>query len=96
MPLCGLYDGGDSCEVRGERRYKDGWRCPRHTPAALAGRPEPPTPDPGRTAAALRERRLPPVGVREYGRASDTPRLQADGRTPLPPVESKTKGDRKQ
>lgn len=30
MPLCGLYDGGDVCGVRGERRFMDGWRCPRH------------------------------------------------------------------
>lgn len=96
MPLCGLYDGGDSCDVRGERRYKDGWRCPRHTPARLAGRPEPPTPDPTRTATALLQREdWPPKRTREYGHATDTPRLMADGVTPMPPKETKSKGDRK-
>lgn len=95
MPLCGLYDGGDSCEVRGERRYIVGWRCPRHTPAALAGHPEPPTPDPALTAAGLQHREdWPPKRDRTYGRASDTPRLQADGRTPMPPLETKPKGKR--
>lgn len=72
MPLCGLYDGGDSCDVRGERRYKDGWRCPRHTPAALAGHPEPPTPDPCLTAAALMLREdWPPKRTRVYGPPSN-------------------------
>lgn len=96
MPLCGLYDGGDSCDVRGERRYKDGWRCPRHTPARLAGRPEPPTPDPEWTAVGLLNRPdWPPKRTREYGHATDTPRLMADGVTPMPPKETKPKGDRK-
>ena len=26
------------------RQYLPGYRCPNHTPARLAGRPEPPTP----------------------------------------------------
>lgn len=44
---CGTRDG--------VRAYLNGPCCPRHTPAALAGHPEP-TPDPTRTLAALRER----------------------------------------
>ncbi|MEW2573622.1 hypothetical protein [Streptomyces sp. NPDC047070] len=31
------------CLIPGARRYIQGFRCPLHTPAALAGRPEPGT-----------------------------------------------------
>ncbi|MFC9429302.1 hypothetical protein [Streptomyces sp. NPDC056987] len=37
--------------VVGVRRYRTGLRCPLHTPAALADRPEPPS-GPGWPAAA--------------------------------------------
>jgi hypothetical protein len=37
----------------GVRRYLPGPRCPLHTPAALAGRPEV-TPDPARTIEGMR------------------------------------------
>ncbi|MFI0739321.1 hypothetical protein ACH4PU_14710 [Streptomyces sp. NPDC021100] len=39
-------DAGRYCNAPGARRYLTGYRCPLHTPAALAGRAEP---DPGRT-----------------------------------------------
>lgn len=92
MPLCGLYEGGDNCGALSERRYMNGWRCPRHSPAALAGRTET-TPDPARGAAALRTREdWPPRRSREYGTArTDPPRLRGDGVTPWP-VETKPKG----
>lgn len=73
MPLCGLYEGGDHCGALGERRYMNGWRCPRHTPAALAGRTET-TPDPAYGAAALRVREdWTPKRDREYGTATTDP-----------------------
>jgi hypothetical protein len=45
-PRCGHWHG-DRCrwchsEI-GVRSYASGHRCPLHTPAAVAGRPEPPT-----------------------------------------------------
>ncbi|WP_282792962.1 hypothetical protein [Streptomyces sp. CC224B] len=36
---------------RSVRHYLTGWRCPAHTPAALAGHPEPP-PGPGMPTGA--------------------------------------------
>lgn len=41
---CAHWSGGAGryCNASGARRYVIGWRCPRHTPAALAGRDEPP------------------------------------------------------
>jgi hypothetical protein len=33
--------GFGACDRTDTRPYTDGWRCPDHTPAALAGRPEP-------------------------------------------------------
>lgn len=38
-----------ACDMPGQHRgrirlYPAGWRCPRHTPAALAGKPEAPEP----------------------------------------------------
>lgn len=87
MPLCAYMEGGDHCPASGERRFMNDWRCPRHTP---------PAPDPAMGAAALRARAdWPPSRDKTYGRASDTPRLQADGVTPMPPVETKPKGTRK-
>lgn len=45
---CQHWDGPRRryCLAPGARRYITGHRCPRHTPAALAGRPEPGTPPP--------------------------------------------------
>lgn len=85
MGLCGHYDGGDLCGARSEKRYLPGWRCPNHTPCALAGKPEV-VPDPARTVEALSSRRLVDRG-RVYGvpGTTDSPRLQADGATALPP-----------
>lgn len=40
--MCGHYTSGASCgSVIGVRHYLPGWRCPSHTPAAVAGQPEP-------------------------------------------------------
>lgn len=39
--------------TEGVRQYMNGPACPRCTPAALAGHPEPPAPDPANTAAGL-------------------------------------------
>lgn len=69
---CGYFEGGDTCGVLGERRYLQGWRCPRHTPAKVAGRTEA-TPDPASTAEALRPRPLRTPDQSRYGRATDTP-----------------------
>ncbi|MFD9124916.1 hypothetical protein [Kitasatospora sp. NPDC059571] len=46
---CG--SGRELCGARA-RLYPAGWRCPRHTPAAQAGRPEP-EPGPGYTPQRL-------------------------------------------
>ncbi|GAA4706268.1 hypothetical protein [Streptomyces youssoufiensis] len=51
---CTHWDGaaGRHCGARASvRPYLTGFRCPAHTPAALAGRPEP-QPGPGWPAAA--------------------------------------------
>lgn len=45
------------CGATTRRRFLQGWRCPAHTPAAEAGRPEI-TPDPTRTVDGLRRRAL--------------------------------------
>lgn len=42
------------CRIPGARRYLIGHRCPLHTPAALAGRPEPGTPAPTTPAEECR------------------------------------------
>lgn len=41
---CGHWNGADStrCGATPTRHYLPGHRCPVHTPAALAGQPEPP------------------------------------------------------
>ncbi|WP_432010143.1 hypothetical protein [Streptomyces cucumeris] len=44
LPECGHWDGPAAryCHTRDDvHRYVIGWRCPAHTPAAVAGRPEP-------------------------------------------------------
>ena len=54
LPECGHWDGTSRRHCRavpGVRRYVIGWRCPDHTPAAMAGRPEP-QPGPGMPAGA--------------------------------------------
>jgi hypothetical protein len=39
---CGYYSShGGTCGATPARPYLPGWRCPAHTPAALAGKPEP-------------------------------------------------------
>lgn len=42
------------CGVRPAGLYAAGWRCEDCTPAACAGRDEPPTPDPALTLDGLR------------------------------------------
>lgn len=53
---CDHWDGaaGWYCGAAETRPYLTGDRCPRHTPAAIAGRPEPPVPDPAMTIQGLR------------------------------------------
>ncbi|MFI7315184.1 hypothetical protein [Streptomyces hygroscopicus] len=54
LPECGHWIGAERrrCLARDSvHRYVIGWRCPLHTPAAMAGRPEP-QPGPGMPAAA--------------------------------------------
>jgi hypothetical protein len=47
-----MPDGACGCgETAGVRLFACGWRCPSHTPAALAGQPEP---DTARYCAPLR------------------------------------------
>jgi hypothetical protein len=56
----------DRCGSSSTRRYLPGWRCAPHTPAALAGRPEP-----GATATAYRPQfGSDPLHVRELARIS--------------------------
>ncbi|WP_329141042.1 hypothetical protein [Streptomyces sp. NBC_00670] len=53
-PECGHWIGAEDRYCRaaeGVRPYQQGLRCPLHTPAALAGRPESP-PGPGLPAGA--------------------------------------------
>jgi len=72
MPeLCGMWEGGGVCDSHAERRYLPGWRCPRHTPAAIAGRPEA-TPDPACTAEGMRGNRLRSPDQSRYG-TTNTP-----------------------
>ena len=40
-PACTGYGPAGPCGATPARLYPAGWRCPAHTPAALAGRPEP-------------------------------------------------------
>ncbi|HTW17042.1 MAG TPA: hypothetical protein VMF51_18070 [Nocardioides sp.] len=47
------------------QQFMNARRCPDHTPAKIAGHPEPPTPDPARTM----------VGLMEAGRRRDARRL---------------------
>lgn len=44
--FCSHRIEGRYCRAGDGVRFQEGWRCPRHTPNALAGRPEPP-PSPG-------------------------------------------------
>ncbi|MEV0115563.1 hypothetical protein AB0H77_20345 [Streptomyces sp. NPDC050844] len=50
---CRHWDGSGRryCGAPGARRYVIGYRCPLHTPTALAGRPEPNTPAPRKEPA---------------------------------------------
>lgn len=65
---CELWTGGAYCGAAGDvRAYVPGPRCPDHTPAALAGRPDH-TPDPERTLDGLRAA----LGLAWTFRASDT------------------------
>ena len=60
---CGHWIGTDQRHcgaARGVRLYGTGLRCPAHTPAALAGRPEP-APGPGMPASAWTA--LSPLGT---------------------------------
>lgn len=50
---CNLWQDGAYCLAETEKAYLDGPRCPGHTPAALAGRPET-VPDPSLTLAGIR------------------------------------------
>lgn len=50
---CNLWQDGAYCLAETERAYLPGPRCPEHTPAALAGRPET-IPDPARTLDGIR------------------------------------------
>lgn len=79
---CGYFEGSDYCGALTERRYLPGPRCPRHTPAAIVGRPED-TPDPDSTVEGMRNRVLTSADPARYGRAKDCPRYGGDGR-PLP------------
>lgn len=64
------------CGALAVTRYINGPRCPDHTPAAFAGRPEPPVPDPASTALgllhgpSLSERRRRPAQHKRFRRAS--------------------------
>ena len=48
MATCDHWDGLAFCAAEPTRHYLPGMRCAEHTPAALAGHPEP-----GRTATSL-------------------------------------------
>ena len=50
---CGYYTAGGHCRATPTRRYMQGPRCATHSPAAVAGRPEP-APDPALTLTGLR------------------------------------------
>jgi hypothetical protein len=50
--VCGFWVDAAYCGAAPARPYLPGPRCADHTPAAVAGRPEP-TPDPASTLAAL-------------------------------------------
>ena len=52
--MCAHESSGVVCGAETERRYLQGWRCAEHTPARLAGRPEPSGGDP------LRDRAITP------------------------------------
>ena len=82
---CGHYEGGDLCGALSERRYLNGHRCEHHTPAKMAGRPEPVPPKPATPSP-------PPSVADRYGPVgtTDSPRFRADGVTPWP---RETKGD---
>lgn len=56
-PICTYETAGRMCAVSSAavRAYLTGWRCPAHSPAAVAGNSES-TPDPSRTLSALREK----------------------------------------
>ena len=50
-PCARRCTGAADCLSTATRLYPCGWRCPDHTPARMAGRPEPP-PGPGWPAGA--------------------------------------------
>ncbi len=58
--------GHGACRSQTTQFYLSGWRCPDHTPARLAGRPEPLT---------LTERGLRPWWVRDDGSVIPPPPL---------------------
>lgn len=64
---CNLWRDGAYCLAETERVYLDGPRCPDHTPAALAGRPET-VPDPARTLDGIRAAK----GIAFHFRETDT------------------------
>jgi hypothetical protein len=41
--VCGYHGPAGTCGANPARPFINGWRCPAHTPAALAGKPEPGT-----------------------------------------------------
>jgi hypothetical protein len=43
MTACNYWVDGKPCNAANTRPYTPGWRCLLHTPAALAGRAEPPS-----------------------------------------------------
>jgi hypothetical protein len=51
------------CNGTNTRRYMTGWRCKQHSPAAMAGRPEPDV-DPTRTLQALQAKTGKPLAER--------------------------------
>jgi Bifunctional DNA primase/polymerase, N-terminal len=53
---CGGWTGNSTCGASPARLYPAGWRCADHTPARLAGQPEPPAIPP------------PPIGAAAHGR----------------------------
>ncbi|WP_028472981.1 hypothetical protein [Nocardioides alkalitolerans] len=68
------------CGTPTTHRYLPGWRCPQHTPAAFAGRPDV-VPDPKLTIAGLRAAHgLPDVGFTPGGETLVDQRAKASGK----------------
>ena len=89
--MCAHESSGVVCGAETERRYLQGWRCEDHTPARLAGRPEPSGGDP------LRDRAITPQSdsrvyddraIKSGKRRSSVSRYrEAQGRQPLSELE---------